>query len=357
TTSRPGPPARIASSRCHPARTTTTSRRAAPISGTGAKTERSTSCTRSTAPAWPCRARWSRSSRITSRRTAPSGYPRRCAPTWAASTSSAEYLLCRGRKPPTASLHMAVALLDPLSRLDPPHRPDWRSELTTAQFGPMAEDLLAVCIEAAGSGSATIARPIVDRGIDLYVRRLRSLLTIPIQVKAFQHLSPDGNGNLDLPVTDVAEDPNGYLAMVHLPAPYDQLYRRLFLIPFREFRERCPRALIHGRECFSFTGNFSTTSHDLWSDYFFDIDRLPEWLASAPGWATPIPPVPHPPRPHDVSEGDGLTQWRGDIGRLWTATELERAGAASIVLAQDRVRLDTVTLLIHDLSSRHIAGL
>src|SRR5438874_1218675 len=148
---------------------------------------------------------------------------------------------------------MAVALLDPLSRLDPPHRPDWRSELTTAQFGPMAEDLLAVCIEAAGSGSATIARPIVDRGIDLY--------------------------------------------------------------------------------------------------------RLPEWLASAPGWATPVPPVPHPPRPHDVSEGDGLTQWRGDIGRLWTATELERAGAASIVLAQDRVRLDTVTLLIHDLSSRHIAGL
>ncbi|TME55495.1 MAG: hypothetical protein E6I60_06070 [Chloroflexi bacterium] len=252
---------------------------------------------------------------------------------------------------------MAVALLDPLSRLDPPHRPDWRSELTTAQFGPMAEDLLAVCIEAAGSGSATIARPIVDRGIDLYVRRLRSLLTIPIQVKAFQHLSPDGNGNLDLPVADVAEDPNGYLAMVHVPAPYDQLYRRLFLIPFREFRERCPRALLHGRECFSFTGNFSTTSHDLWSDHFFDIDRLPEWLASAPGWATPIPPVPHPPRPHDVSEGDGLTQWRGDIGRLWTATELERAGAASIVLAQDRVRLDTVTLLIDDLSSRRIAGL
>jgi hypothetical protein len=250
-----------------------------------------------------------------------------------------------------------MALLDPLSRLDPPHRPDWRSELTTAQFGPIAEDLLAVSIEAAGSGSATIARPIVDRGVDLYLRRLRSLLTIPIQVKAFLHVSPDGNGNLDLPVTDVSDDPNGYVAMVHVPAPHDQLYRRIFLIPFQDFRERCPRGLLHGRECFSFTGNFSSGSNDLWSDYLLDVDRLPEWLASMAGWTAPIPPVPHPLRPHPVIEGDALTQWRGDIGRLWTATELERAGAGSIVLAEDRVRLDTVTLLIHDLSSGHIAGL
>ena len=175
-------------------------------------------------------------------------------------------------------------MLDPLAGLDPPHRPDWRSELTTAQFGPIAEDLLAVSLEAAASGSATIARPIVDRGVDLYLRRLRSLLTIPIQVKAFQHVSPDGNGNLDLPVTDVSDDPKGFLAMVHVPAPHDQLYRRLFLIPFRDFRERCPRGLLHGRECFSFTGNFSGAPSDLWSDYLLDIDRLPEWLASVPGW-------------------------------------------------------------------------
>jgi hypothetical protein len=250
-----------------------------------------------------------------------------------------------------------MALLNPLAPIDPPHRPDWRSELTTAQFGPMAEDLLAVSFEAAGSGSATIARPMVDRGVDLYLRRLRSLLTLPIQVKAFQHLSPDGNGNLDLPVTDVSADPAGYLAFVHVPAPYDQLYRRLFLIPFAHFRARCPRAVLHGRECFSFTGNFSGVSSDLWRDYLIDIDRLPEWLASVPGWTTPIPPVPHPLVPHPIVEGDALTMWRGDIGRLWTATELERAGGGSIVLAEDRVRLDTVTLLLHDLSTRHVAGL
>jgi len=250
-----------------------------------------------------------------------------------------------------------MALLDPIRSLDPPDRPDWRSALSTAQFGPMAEDLVAVSVEAAASGSATIARPIVDRGVDLYLRRLRSLLTFPIQVKAFQHLSPDGNGNLDIPVSDVAADSSGHLVMVHLPPPHDQLYRRLFLIPFSEFRERCPRALLHGRECFSFTANFSGVAGDLWRDCLLDIDRLPQWLASLPGWNPPIPPAPHPPRPHPLVEGDALTQWRGDIGRLWAATELERGGGGSIVLAEDRVRLDTVTLLIHDLSSRHVAAL
>jgi hypothetical protein len=221
----------------------------------------------------------------------------------------------------------------------------------------MAEDLVAVSLEAAGGGTATIARPIVDRGIDLYLRRLRSLLTLPIQVKAFQHLSADGAGNLDLPVTDIGDDQNGYLVLVHVPAPYDQLYRRIFISPFEDFRARCPRALLHGRECFSFTGNFLGATSDLWRDYLIDIDRLPEWLAATPGWNVQIPPVPHPLRPHPVTEGDALTLWRGDIGRLWTATELERAGGGSIVLAEDRVRLDTVTLLLHDLPTRLIAGL
>jgi hypothetical protein len=248
-------------------------------------------------------------------------------------------------------------MLDRFNRFGPPHRPDWRSELTTAQFGPMGEDLLAVSLEAAASGSGTIARPFGDRGVDLYLRRLRSLRTVLIQVKCFQHLSPDGNGNLDLPITDVGDDPNGYLALVHLPAPHDQLYRRLFLIPFREFRERCPRALLHGRDCFSFTGNFSGVAGDLWRDFLLDIDRLPEWLGTVRGWTTPVPPVPLSPSPHPANLGDALTMWRGDIGRLWTATELERAGGGWIVIAEDRVRLDTVTLLIHKLSSGHIAGL
>jgi len=250
-----------------------------------------------------------------------------------------------------------MALLDPTESLDPPHRPDWRSALSTAQFGPIAEDLLGVSLAAAGSGAATMARPIVDRGVDLYLRRVRSLLTVPIQVKAFQSLTPDGNGRFDLPVKEVIDDPNAYLAIVHVPTPHDQLYRRLFMIPFPLFRERCPRGIVQDRECFLFSGNFSGLGSGLWSDHLRDIDRLPDWLASIPDWMSPIPPVPHPPRSQAVVEGTALTTWRGDIGRLWAATELERAGGGSIVIAQDRIRLDTVTFLIHDLSSHRIAGL
>jgi hypothetical protein len=221
----------------------------------------------------------------------------------------------------------------------------------------MAEDLVAVSIEAAASGSGTIARPIIDRGVDLYLRRLRSLLTTPFQIKAFQHVSPDGNGRFDLPVTELPADPGAILAIVHVPPPYDQLYRRVFLIPVPLFRERCPRGRFQDRDCFSFTGNFSGVVTDLWSDCLFDIDQLPDWLASQAGWSVPIPPVPHPAHPHPLVQGDSLTTWRGDIGRLWMATELERAGGGSIVIAEDRVRLDTVTFLLHDLSSRRMAGL
>jgi hypothetical protein len=221
----------------------------------------------------------------------------------------------------------------------------------------MAEDLVAVSIEAAASGSGTIARPIIDRGVDLYLRRLRSLLTTPFQIKAFQHVSPDGNGRFDLPVTELPADPGAILAIVHVPPPYDQLYRRVFLIPVPLFRERCPRGRFQDRDCFSFTGNFSGVVTDLWSDCLFDIDQLPDWLASQAGWSVPIAPVPHPAHPHPLVQGDSLTTWRGDIGRLWMATELERAGGGSIVIAEDRVRLDTVTFLLHDLSSRRMAGL
>jgi hypothetical protein len=250
-----------------------------------------------------------------------------------------------------------MALRDSIDRLEPRRRPDWRSALSTAQFGPIAEDLLAVSLEAAASGSGTIARPIIDRGVDLYLRRLRSLLTIPIQVKAFQHVSPDGNGRFDLPVIEVPADPDAIIAVVHVPPPHDQLYRRVFLIPVQLFRERCPRGRFQDRECFSFTGNFSGVVTDQWSDCLLDVDQLPHWLASLAGWSVPIPPVPHPARPHPLVQGDSLTTWRGDIGRLWMATELERAGRGSIVIAEDRVRLDTVTFLLHDLSSRRIAGL
>src|SRR5438105_13207419 len=124
-----------------------------------------------------------------------------------------------------------MALLDPIEGLDPPDRPDWRSALSTAQFGPIAEDLLAVSLEAAASGSGTIPRPIIDRRVDLYLRRLRSLLTIPLQVIAFQHVSPDGNDRFDLPVVELPNDPGAIMAIVPVPPLADHLPRSVFLLP------------------------------------------------------------------------------------------------------------------------------
>jgi hypothetical protein len=250
-----------------------------------------------------------------------------------------------------------MALRTPFE-LTPPEGPSWRSGITPAQVGPMAEDLLGVAFAAAAGGLGTVAWPMVDRGIDLYLRRRRSLLTIPTQVKAFRQLTPDGAGTLDLPVDEVSDHPNAHIAMVHLPPPHDQLYRRLFLIPFTDFSRRCRREQSHGKDVFHFEANFAGASRDDWSDFLLEIKRLPEWLDAIPGWTTPVPAAPSLAKEMLAEDDGGRSQWQGDLGRLWAAAQIERAaGPGAIVIAEDRVRLDTVTLLIHDLQGQEIAGL
>ena len=253
-----------------------------------------------------------------------------------------------------------MALRQPQSPLEPPLRPPWRSELSTPQFGPICEDLLAVSLTAAAGGLASISRPTVDRGVDLYLRRLRSLLTVPIQVKGFTHVSPDATVSEDLLVSDLHEAPNGILAFVHAPLPYDQLYRRIFLIPITAFRERCPIVTTAGKKAYRFVAKVDGESDDGWSEFRLDIDRLPEWLAAIPGWMHPVPPAPSSPGDSLLelsasSSHDNLSE--AHIGRLWASAEIERAGFDRLVIAEDRVRLDTVTLLLHDTLSGQIGGL
>jgi len=243
-------------------------------------------------------------------------------------------------------------------RLTPRPRPAWKTDLTSAQFGTIAEDLVAIGLAAAASGSGTVARPLVDRGVDLYLRRLRTLLTIAIQVKACRHVSPDGTVSQDFPSSDLPDAATGYWAMVHVPPPHDQLYRRLYLIPVHELRLRCQRVNSHGVESFRFSANFAGTVQDTWSPFAVDIERLSHWLAAIPGWAEPVPPIPAAGKLDTLSTSDELgTVGMAGLTTLWAMAELERAANGAIMVAEDRIRLDTVTLLAHHLSTGRFAGL
>ena len=244
---------------------------------------------------------------------------------------------------------------DPLT---PRPHPSWKTDLTSAQFGRIAEDLLAVALAAAGSGSATVAWPRVDRGIDLYLRRLRTLLTVPIQVKAYRHVDPDGTITQDIAARDIGTHTTGYWAMVHVPPPHDQLYRRLYLIPVEELRQRCALVNSHGVDSYRFSANFADTTQGSWSAFAVDLEELSGWIAAIPGWIKPIPPIASAATVDALTVSDDLgTVGMAGLTTVWAIGELERAANGGIVVAEDRTRLDTVTLLLHHLGSGRFAGL
>lgn len=241
--------------------------------------------------------------------------------------------------------------------LKPRPRPSWKTELSSAQFGSIAEDLLAVELAASANGSGTVARPAIDRGVDLYLRRLRTLLTVPFQVKAFRHLDADGAAMMDIAVSDLRDSSGGYWAMVHVPPPHDQLYSRLFLVPPGELHKVCRRVQSHGIDSCRFSANFASTNGDPLGPFAVDVDRLAEWIARIPGWTERTPPilVAETAKVRDAFDDLG-TVGLASLSTLWAKYELERAGNGAIMVAEDRSRLDTVTLLAHQPASGRFAG-
>jgi hypothetical protein len=244
------------------------------------------------------------------------------------------------------------------SPLKPRPRPSWKTELSSAQFGSIAEDLLAVELAASANGSGTVARPAIDRGVDLYLRRLRTLLTVPFQVKAFRHLDANGAAMMDIAVSDLRDFSGGYWAMVHVPPPHDQLYSRLFLVPPSELRKLCRRVQSHGIDSYRFSADFASTNGDPLAPFSVDVDRLAEWIARIPGWTERTPPVLVAEKATARDAFDDLgTVGLASLSTLWAKYELERAGNGAIMVAEDRSRLDTVTLLAHQPATDRFAGL
>ena len=220
-----------------------------------------------------------------------------------------------------------------------------------ARLGSVAEDRVATAIVLQAPSTATVAYPLLDLGFDLYLRRIRTLRVHPLQIKARSFLNP--GGQLEVSIPSLHPDPRGFVVLPYLPPPDWELQSRLWAVPIPEF----PHLAQHDGDGFLFTGYLDDLNGAA-GQYLVDVSHLDrQWLARIPGWTDPV----HRPR---LESGTGTeevpksgTRALGKSGELWLASQLMRAGLESLVIAQDRLRVDCVDLLLHDLVSYAIAGL
>jgi hypothetical protein len=224
--------------------------------------------------------------------------------------------------------------------------------LSDAQLGAVAEDRLSTAIQVSAPGTVAVALPLLDLGFDLYPRRIRTLRAHPVQVKARSFLEPDGE--FQAGVGSLHTDPNGYVLLPYVPPPDWQLNERLWAIPIPEFLKV---AQPHG-DGYLFSGYLDGRfARSASNQFLVDMNQLQkQWLDRIPGWKEPVraprlavDPNMQVPRP--------ASRALGKYGDLWLASQLMRAGLQNVVLAQDRLRVDCVDLLLHDLRSYAIGGL
>ena len=224
--------------------------------------------------------------------------------------------------------------------------------LSDAQFGSVAEDRVATAVLLRDPGTATVAFPLLDLGFDLYPRRIRTLRAHPVQVKARSFLEPDGE--FQVSIGSLHADPNGYVLLPYVPPPNWQLQPRLWAIPIPEFIKL---AQPHG-DGYLFSGFLDGRFRQPADTFLVDADQLHrQWLDRIPGWKDPVR-VPRLQLSASVQEVPRpASRAFGKYGELWLASQLMRAGLQNVVVAQDRLRVDCVDLLLHDLRSYGIGGL
>ena len=224
--------------------------------------------------------------------------------------------------------------------------------LSDAQLGTVAEDRLATGISLSDPGATTVALPLLDLGFDLYPRRIRTLRAHPVQVKARSFLEADGE--FQVGVESLHPDPNGYVVLPYVAPPDWQLHPRLWAIPIPEFVKL---ARPHG-DGYLFSGYLDGRFEQPANRFLVDADQLHrQWLSKIAGWKDPV----HAPRFRPSLIGQEVprpaSRAFGKYGELWLASQLTRAGLQDLVVAQDRLRVDCVDLLLHDLRSYAIGGL
>lgn len=224
--------------------------------------------------------------------------------------------------------------------------------LTDAQLGSVAEDRVATAIVLCDPGRAAVAFPLLDLGFDLYTRRIRTLRAYPGQVKARSFL--DRDGEFQAGITSLHPDPRGYVLLPYVPPPDWQLHPRLWVIPIPEFLKL---AQPHGNG-YLFSGYLDGSFGRAANRYLVDVDQLHrQWLERIPGWKDPV----RAPRLGAGTDAEEVprpaSRAFGKYGELLVASQLMRAGLQNVVIAQDRLRVDCVDVLLHDLESYAIGGL
>src|SRR5229473_2959749 len=224
--------------------------------------------------------------------------------------------------------------------------------LSDAQLGSVAEDQLATATVVSAPSVATVAFPLLDLGFDLYPRRIRTLRAHPVQVKARSFLEPDGE--FQASVGSLHADPNGFVILPYLPPPDWQLHPRLWAISIPEFLKL---AQPNGSG-YLFSGYLDGRFGQASNQFLVDVSQLRhQWLERIPGWKDPVraPQLGVSSEPEEVPRL--ASRAFGKYGELWLASQLMRAGLQNVVIAQDRLRVDCVDLLLHDLRSYAIGGL
>ena len=221
-----------------------------------------------------------------------------------------------------------------------------------AQFGSVAELLVANASMVGAQGSVALVFPLLDLGFDLYLRRIRTLRVVPTQVKARSFLSP--YGEFQVSVNSLRPDPSGYVVMPYVPPSTWQLAERLWAIPIPDFIKL---ARPHG-EGYLFSGYLDDRFPGPASKFLVEVTQLrKQWLGRIPGWNDPIPGPPFPMATPKEQVGRSASRVLGRFGELWLAAKLMRSGLENVAIAQDRLRVDCVDLLLHDLRSFAVAGL
>jgi hypothetical protein len=82
-----------------------------------------------------------------------------------------------------------------------------------------------------------------------------------------------------------------------------------------------------------------------------------QWLDHIPGWKTRLPALAREIEAPAATSGAAENRLRGKCAELFVAEQVQSAAGHDVVVAEDRVRVDAVGLLLHDLKSYCVAGL